>query len=135
MKSKLSNDPFPDLIISVLAVNSFKIEKAYALLENLQSQGLTEPAKLAEWEPPNIYQKLVDAGYDRGEFITYLIAERLAGMGRKIISDGISKWENTLTTKDALKIDKLLKDVRGVGPVVIQNFYLLQGIPFSSHIK
>ena len=98
------DSPFGDLVIAVLSVNNFSLDKTFSLMEKIVQQGITEPKNLAEWQPHEIYTRLVAAGYDRGEFMTYLFAERLAALGRRAISDGLEKWEKVLTSKDALKI-------------------------------
>lgn len=42
-----SDDPWEDLVVSMLSVNNYSIEHTYRFLEGLRQQGLFDPKKLA----------------------------------------------------------------------------------------
>ncbi len=44
---KTQDDPWEDLILSILSVNSFPLERTYALANGLRNQGLFDPRPLA----------------------------------------------------------------------------------------
>ena len=68
---KASTDsPWDDLVISILAVNQYSLEKTYACKEGLQAKDLTAPATLLELAPAEIERRLKAGGCDRGAFMT-----------------------------------------------------------------
>ena len=115
-----------ELIVCILAVNQYSLEKAYGLSERLREQGLLSPANLAAFTVPEIAGKLRKSGYDRGAYLTHLIAERLAALGAFIGSTGVEECEALLKTKDKTSISRVLLGVHGIGPVVLRNFFSLR---------
>jgi hypothetical protein len=76
------DDAWLDLVVALLAVNQYSVDKAYALAGDLRKTGLTDPRKLAKWSTTEIEAKLMAAGYERGAFMNALFSERLAALGR-----------------------------------------------------
>ena len=128
-----ADDPWSDLVVSMLSVNQFPLERAYALLPGLQSEKLTDPAELSKRTPPEIYAKLIAAGYNRGEFMTYLFAERLVSLGTFVQSAGIANCETVMKGHDARALEKLLLPINGIGKVVMENLFLLRKISPKQH--
>ena len=126
--SVTEHEPFCDLVISILAVNSYPIEKAFSLLPALARQGLSHPEKLSALSAEDIYQRLVDSGYDRGEYVTYLLAERLFSLGNLVAVEGINKLTEALSDNSLDKIASFLSPVKGVGPVVLKNYANLRSL-------
>jgi len=122
------DSPWEDLVISVLAVNQYSLEKTYACKEGLQTQELTTPATLLELAPAEIERRLKAGGCDRGAFMTNLFAKRLAALGAHVRSVGIEKSTIILAGISRQKIEQFLEPVNGIGPVVLRNFFLLRGI-------
>ena len=122
------NDSWQDLVIAVLAVNRFSIEKAYALSHQLREQGLCEPANLATWNTNEIASRLRESGYDRGVFLNQLISERLAALGRFVAAEGAENCQRTVSSKNRDAISQLFLRVHGIGHTVLDNFFLLQEI-------
>src|SRR5437763_1556705 len=60
-----------DLVVAMLSVNSYSVEKSYAIANQLAAEGLTDPMKLATFEPDEIARRLDRAGYKRGTLNTY----------------------------------------------------------------
>jgi hypothetical protein len=75
------NSHWDDLLISILSVNQYSLERTYDLLQGLHKQNITDPVSLAYWEPQKIEMRLRAGGYDRGSFMTRLFAERLSALG------------------------------------------------------
>jgi hypothetical protein len=123
-----SDSPWEDLVVSILAVNQYSLEKTYACKEGLQVQELTAPATLLELAPAEIERRLKAGGCDRGAFMTNLFAKRLAALGAHVRVVGIEQSTSILAGKSRHKIEQFLKPVNGVGPVVLRNFFLLRGI-------
>ncbi|MFZ1084396.1 MAG: hypothetical protein WAN35_05490 [Terracidiphilus sp.] len=117
-----------DLVVSILAVNQYSLEKTYACKEGLQAQVLTAPATLLELAPAEIERRLKAGGCDRGAFMTNLFAKRLAALGAHVRAVGIEQSTSILAGKSRQKIEQFLEPVNGIGPVVLRNFFLLRGI-------
>ena len=120
------DDPWEDLIVSILAVNQYSLEKTYPLLEGLRKGGLTYPNNLAAWNPDEITARLRESGCNRGAFMTGLFALRLCSVGVAAKARGIEEFTRILLSKDFAEIDRLLMSVNGIGPKVLWNFRLLQ---------
>ena len=118
-----------DLVVSILAVNQYSLERTYALLHGLQEHKLTDPLILAGEQPDELKNRLSAAGCDRGDFMTKLFAERLSALGALIQAKGITECETIMRSGDAKAIEALLLPVKGIGPVVLRNFYTLRAIP------
>lgn len=126
---KLSADsPWEDLVISILAVNQYSLEKTYPCKHGLQAQELTVPAKLMGLAPEEIERRLRAAGCDRGDFMTALFAKRIFALAEYARSVGIEHSSDILSGKSRQKIEQFLEPVSGIGPVVLRNFFLLRGI-------
>lgn len=122
------DSPWGDLVVSILSVNQYSLDRTYNSIRGLREQGLADPGSLSRWTPDEIEKRLRSAGCDRGAFMTKLFASRLSALGGLIQAKGSDECSRVIegTNKDA--ISSLLSDVKGIGPVVLRNFYLLRGI-------
>src|ERR1041384_1101122 len=83
------DDPWEDLVVSVLSVNNYSLERTYKSLAALREQGLVDPRRLEQWDQVEIASRLKAAGCDRGPFMTNLFALRLANVGELIRRKGV----------------------------------------------
>jgi len=120
--------PWDDLVVSILSVNQYSLERTYGLLQGLRDQKVTDPSSLACWDPREIENRLRSSGCDRGSFMTKLFAERLGALGRLIRARGVDECEKVLRSRDVRAIEMLLLPVKGIGPVVLRHFYTLREI-------
>ena len=118
------NDPWPDLVVAMLSVNNFPLEKTFAIFEALGSQGLFEPNNYLNSTPDEIAQRLVASGYDRGPTLTMMFGQRLASL-REICGD-IAGAQRILAFGSRAEVAGLLKSVTGVGPAVLRKFFMLR---------
>ncbi len=58
--------------------------------------------------------------------MTNLFARRLASLGEFLKSAGVEECERVLRKGDATEVRQLLLPVRGMGPRVLANFFLLR---------
>jgi hypothetical protein len=128
------DDVWEDLVVSLLAVNQYSIEKTYAIVGDLRECGLVSPQNLGAWEIDRIVSCLKLAGCDRGAFMTPLFAVRLASLGKVVVERGSSVCAEILAGKDFEEIRRLLLPVNGIGPKVLRNFCLLRGIDPPSRL-
>lgn len=122
-----------DLAIAMLSVNRYSLEKTYSTAQSLKREGIFDPSKLAGRTLEETEEALRRGGYDRGEFLTRLFAERLLSLAMFVVREGIDESERILKTGDEKRIWKFLAPINGVGPQVVENFMVLrQGSPESS---
>lgn len=117
-----------ELVVSILAVNQYSLEKTYAVLPLLREVGVVDPGNLASWELEDVIGRLKAGGCDRGPFMTGLFARRLVSLGVALKSKGVASCGEVISTNDAKAIRNLLLPVEGIGPKVLNNFFLLRGI-------
>ncbi|MBD2135094.1 hypothetical protein H6F47_22415 [Sphaerospermopsis sp. FACHB-1094] len=121
-----TNSVWEDLVISILSVNQYTLSKTYANTESMREIGLFNPENLKQWDIQEMNQRLRQGGCERGSFMTNLFAERLTALGILIANQGINNCEKILSSRDKKLITDFLMPVKGIGPKVIQNFFLLQ---------
>lgn len=122
------DSPWEDLVVSILSVNQYSLEKTYAVLSLLQQSGLLSPENLSRWELEEIISQLKLAGCDRGPFMTKLFGLRLAALGMAVQSHGLAACARILLSRDPAAISNLLLPINGIGPKVLRNFLMLRGI-------
>jgi hypothetical protein len=123
-----SADCWADLIVSLLSVNNYSVERAYGLIDGLRSNGLVDPSILVGLDSEQTLRRLKRAGYDRGDFMNKLFALRLTGLGAFIGKNGVEAATQMISNMDRQAIKGILGSVYGVGPAVIRNFFMLRGL-------
>ncbi len=121
-----TNNIWEDLVISILSVNQYTLNKTYSSIESLRQVEIFNPENLIKWDINEIEQRLRQGGCERGSFMTNLFAERLAALGELIANQSISKCEQVLLSRDKKIITDFFMPVKGIGPKVLQNLFLLQ---------
>jgi hypothetical protein len=119
-------DAWEDLVVSILSVNQYSLERTYQALEGLREQGLSDPHQLMRWGQAEIVDRLKVAGCDRGPFMTNLFALRLCNLGILIERRGLETCLKIISGRECRAIQELLLPVNGIGPKVIANFCLLR---------
>lgn len=112
------------LLMAVLSVNNFSLEKAWALLPRMREAGLTDPARVAAMEMPAVIEALRGAGYDRKN-LTWLFAERVKALMVAIHDGQLDGLPDAISRKDKKAAAALLAPIRGVGPRVVENAWAL----------
>lgn len=123
-----SNSVWVHLVIAILSVNQYSLEKTYLIKEDLAAVGLFNPENLKRWTHSTIAEQLQDGNCNRGEFMTNLFSERLEALGKLIQQNGIQKCEMILSSNDIEAIRNFLTPVKGIGPKVLRNFFILQNL-------
>lgn len=112
------------LLMAILAVNSYPLEKAYQLLPRLRGLGLTDPARVVDMDLPTAIEALTTAGYDRKN-LTWMIAERVKALMAAIHDGRLNGLASAVEARDERGAAELLSEVRGVGPRVFENAWAL----------
>jgi S-adenosylmethionine:diacylglycerol 3-amino-3-carboxypropyl transferase len=123
----IDTELWSDLIVSILSVNNYPLEKAYARVADLQREGLCSIDNLSRWRVEEITERLTRAGVNRGSFMNALYAKRLSALGIAIISKmNIVATEDILRTKNREAISRVLLPIHGIGTQVVRNFLVLR---------
>src|SRR5216683_2135457 len=118
---------YESLFVAVLSVNNYPLEKTWKIRAGLEKEGLFDPKTVAVLPLEKLFERLRRAGYDRGEFLTGLLASRLQSAGEFLVAYGIDSATRALSEGSAADVQAMLKNVRGIGPAVVRNFLLLRG--------
>ncbi len=113
-----------DLILSMLAVSQYPIERVVALRERLRKAGLLDPANLADWGVKQVGAELHASGYDRGQ-LTLMYADRLVSLGKIFKSEG-ARCETILREGSDDEVRALIAPWHGIGPTVLSTFLNLR---------
>lgn len=124
-KQDHSVSPWPDLVMAMLSVNNYPLTKVFTLLDALKDNGLLDPRNLACWNREEINLRMAAAGYDRGTVMTAIFTDRLSSLG--MLAEELAVNERILAKGTKAEIAELLTRVKGVGPKVLENFFLLRG--------
>lgn len=111
------------LVIAMLSVNLYTLEKTWKIFDQLKANGLFDPHNFAIWSHEELLQKLIASNYNRGAMIGIFV-ERLITISNLV--DDIKSNELILATGTRQEVAKLLTRIKGVGPVVLDNFFILR---------
>jgi hypothetical protein len=114
-----------DLVVSVLAIYQYSLEKTYNLRDDLRREGVFDLDAMARKQLPDVVAALHAAGYQRGK-TTAIFADRileLAQAARKgVLTEALHAWN----AGQHDRADSLLLAIPGIGPRVLENFHMLQ---------
>lgn len=120
--------PFTDLILAILAVNGWTLEKTGALLNGLQSHGLTTPSVIVGRDYGQNATALENAGYRRGDYMVSLLTDRIIAAAKTWSEHNLEPALSAAEIqRDAKAIAALIEPIHGVGKTVISNYLLLRG--------
>jgi 3-methyladenine DNA glycosylase/8-oxoguanine DNA glycosylase len=120
-----SGNAWANVVIAMLSVNRYPIERTFELFNQLDANGLFDPHNLASWNHSELFKKLEKSGYKRGDVLIGLLTERLLSLGS--LAKNMQANEKILANGNIQEVTDLLSQVKGIGPVVLKNFLLLRG--------
>jgi hypothetical protein len=112
------------LLMALLSVNNFPLEKAWALLPRMRDAGLTDPARVVTMDMATAIEALTRTGYDRKN-LTWLFAERMKALMAAIHDGKLAGLDEAISASNKERARVLLSDVRGVGARVFENAWTL----------
>jgi|GEM_PF-5015264 len=125
MQNNKNYDPWADLVIAMLSTGGYRLEKSFKHIDGLRDCGLMSPLQLSLLNHKSIAQKLVASGYNRGPVLTEIFSDRLFSL--RSLAENFEKNTKILSDGSREEIEILLKNIKGVGPFVIDSFLLLRG--------
>lgn len=114
-----------DLITAILSVYQYSLEKVDQVADKLGQNGLFDPEQLMSFTHEDIFMRLDKSGYKRGN-LNAIFTERLLNLGEFIKSESPEKIEHILSNSSKSKISSYIQPIKGVGPKVIENYFLLR---------
>ena len=127
-----NSDLASELILSILAVRNYGLEKTYLLKDSLKSIGLFDFKILMNSSTEDLENLLKEAGCNRGEFMTALFASRLNSLDGFIKQEGLQNFKAKVNNSDLNEVSAYLLKVKGIGPKVIANFFVLRDVEMPS---
>jgi len=112
----------------MLAVNLWTIDRTYSLHTELEKESLFDMNSVANMTHQEIFARLMNAGYSRGDYITGLLADRLMNLAKALSGQGLSRLCSLLEQRNIKEMDAWLLNIKGIGPYVLENFKILQGL-------
>jgi len=114
------------LIVAMLAVGGFPLERAWALLPKLRQSGLTTPATALALDERELIRRLALSGYDRGPVVTTSLARRIMAAHVATEKGVLATTVRLMREGNVEQAEKTLREVKGVGPTVFRTFVALE---------
>lgn len=124
MTQRSVGQAWEEVILAMLAVGQYPLDRVVALRGRLRDGGLLDPRNLASWSVERVAAGLRSAGYDRGR-LTAMYADRLVSLG-KLHETESERCDLILREGDDDAVRALLMPWYGIGPTVIANFLNLR---------
>jgi 3-methyladenine DNA glycosylase/8-oxoguanine DNA glycosylase len=121
----ISDSTLEALVASILAVNNWPLEKTWNLLPQLRARQLLNVNAAAAFDQGEMTVRLAEAGYDRGAVLTPMIADRISALMRAVQDGSLTDFESLLGRRDKKAAVECLCRVKGVGPKVAENVWML----------
>ena len=125
--NQTTTGPWADLVMAILSVNNYPLDRTFALFDALQAEGLFAPPVLTEATASAIARKLGSAGYNRGHTMTEIFTKRLLSLGAFLREHAIDDCERVLVQGSRDEVREVLGPIKGIGPRVLENFFVLRG--------
>lgn len=125
-ESATRDDLASDLLMALLAVNSWTLEQVGRLYPSLQQHRLFDVAAVSRLDVDEVRDRLTAAGYKRGPVLGGMMALRMHEVALALVEGGaqlLADFEASGNTTDAREF---LLTLSGVGPVVVENYFLLR---------
>ncbi len=120
-----------NLVVAMLTVNNWALEKAWALLPDLTSLGLCNAQSLSALSHEEIFARLKRAGYTKSDYVVGLLADRLREMAKTVAATAPAELMELMEPGHEKDRDRFLLSLKGVGPAVLETFVSLQ----ASHLS
>ena len=124
-----------DLVCSLLAVNLWTVEKTFSLNRALDRESLFDMDTARRMSRQEVFDRLLRAGYSRGDYVTGLLADRLLNVANALAGEGLSRLCTLIAKGEIGEMDTWLLSIKGVGPQVLKNFKMLQGLDGDVALK
>lgn len=115
-----------DLVMAILAVNQWRLDQSSEIYDGLLREGLFDPEKIQQMSDEDVFRALTSAGYKKSAYVKGLICDRLKDLAEKLSGSKRDYFHNLIHTGHSDELKAFVMDIKGVGPMVYENFCLLQ---------
>lgn len=115
-----------DLVVAMLTVNNWALEKAWGLLPELTSLELCDAQCLSILSHEEIFARLKRAGYAKSDYVVGLLADRMREMAKVMTATSPERLTELMESGNEKDRDRFLLSLKGVGPAVLETFVALQ---------
>jgi len=127
VSEQLESESVVHLMVAVLAVGGYSLQRAWNLLESLKKEGLTNPKVVEKCDEAEVVRRLARSGYDRGPTVTWSMAMRIMALHAAVRGGVLAQAVRLLRDGRVKDAEKVLCEVKGVGPTVFKHFAVLEG--------
>lgn len=121
---EISQESIDAILVALLAVQQYSLDRAWSLLPKLEKAGLTDPKKVVKANLGALVVKLTESGYERG-LLNGLMAPRVQNLMMAVVAGELDAFDELRGTGDRQAAIELLCRVKGIGPKVANNAWLL----------
>jgi hypothetical protein len=121
------------LIIALLSVGGYSIERVWEIRSNLESEGLLDSKAVEMLDEAEVVRRLATSGYDRGPVVTVSMARRLMALHTAVRNGLLAQASSLMQEKRMKDAETLLCTVKGIGPMVFSQFAALLGESKQGH--
>lgn len=115
-----------DLLMALLAVNSWTLEQVGRLYPLLKQHQVFDVTAVSHLDVDQIQERLTSAGYKRGPVLGTMMALRVQHVAIALAEGGAELLSNLETAGDTSGAREFLLTLKGVGPTVVENYLLLR---------
>ncbi|MGQ0503708.1 MAG: hypothetical protein ACT4TC_00135 [Myxococcaceae bacterium] len=111
---KLAPERIEALVLGILAVAGYRLDKVWAVLPALRDARLTDPAHVVATDIAALTVALAEAGYNRG-LLTGNLASRLQELMKAVEAGALDDLEVAFAARDKTRALNLLVMMPGIG--------------------
>src|SRR3954464_9666120 len=112
-----------NVLISILAVNGWTVDRVFPLTDRFRAVGLLDFATISALPKEDIAERLARAGYARGEYMNLLLAGRVLSLATALTAAELNRLKQCLVEGRTIDVSDTLRGITGVGPVVLETFW------------
>lgn len=111
----LSSQQIEHLVVSLLSVNGYTVERAVALMPAFRRAGLLDPAKVAAMDGDTLVATCIEAGYARGGYVP-IIGYRIVRLVEAASAGKLDALPAHVKANREADFAAVLATVHGFGP-------------------
>lgn len=127
MLAQVESEQVENFVVAVLAVGGYSLQRAWDLLASLQKEGLTNSKAFEKYDEAEVVRRLARSGYDRGPTVTTSMAKRFIALHAAVRAGVLAQAVGLMRDGRVKDAEKVLCTVKGVGPMVFNQFAMLEG--------
>jgi hypothetical protein len=112
------------LLVAVLSVSQYSIDRVQRMVPAFRETGLTDPARAATMDLGEITVALSRSGYNRG-LLTSMYGERVQALMKAIQNGQLHELSAAIVSADESAFVTRLRCIYGIGPKVAANAWAL----------